>query len=99
VQFQSSGEGGNSHAFPWLSSATPGRKASAAREIVQPDWSFERQGLRRAESAALRAHHEGDTVSRRRVLPQYPLLAKGRCLPLFNNLALLRWLDIGKPHQ
>ena len=36
--------------------------ASAARQIIQQHWSFERQRLRRAESAALRADHESDTL-------------------------------------
>ena len=45
-----------------------------------------------------RAHHQGDTLREKGMVPQHPPLAKSRCLALFNNLALLRWLDIGKPH-
>jgi len=42
-------------------SGNAGRSASAAGQISQEHWSFERQGLGRAESAALRAHHQSHT--------------------------------------
>jgi hypothetical protein len=35
--------------------------AASVRQIAQQHWSFEGQGLRCAESAALRADHQGDT--------------------------------------
>jgi hypothetical protein len=38
-----------------------GRSASAAWQSAQQHWRFEWQRLRSAESAALRAHNEGDT--------------------------------------
>ena len=46
-----------------------GRNFSAAWQIVQQYWSFERQGLRRAKSAALRAYDKRDALRREGMLP------------------------------
>jgi len=42
-----------------------------------------------------RARDEGDTLRKEGMVPRHPPLAKSRCLALLNNLAPLRWLDLG----
>jgi hypothetical protein len=51
----------------WQTIRNPAGSASAARQIAQEHGSFDRQSLRRANSAPLRTYYQGDTFRRERM--------------------------------